>query len=125
MDMKHYMLQKNAAKTKTTEPTLTDQTGANDTLITTIVRRATVGGEIPQRPGEPQYLDWRQIPTSLVDMIKLARSAKEARRRLPKALQEMTDEQLYKLTYDELKSIVEPKPADPPADPGKPKEGTT
>lgn len=97
------------------EPTLTDQSAANETFIHTIVQRATVSGQIPATTKEAQYLDWTQIPTTLTNMIQLARTSKEARKKLPKALQNMSDAELFALTYNELNAILTPqKPADEP-----------
>jgi len=116
----------NRSQTITTEPTLTDQSGADDTTIATIVRRATVSNMVPSSGKEPQYLDWRNIPTNFADMVRYAKNLRNLRKKLPKELASMTDEQLDKLSYDELKSILEPiaqnKKPDPEPDP-KPKEG--
>lgn len=96
------------------EPTLTDQGAARDTDINVIVKRFARTGMAPAPATSPLYNDWTTMPVDLRGMIEMARGTAEQRRRLPKVLQEMSMEELFALTPEQLKEKLTPKPTDTP-----------
>jgi hypothetical protein len=97
------------------DPTLTDQSQANDTNINVIVKRYGVHAQAPGGSTPPIYGDFTGLPTDLRGMIETARTINEQRERLPKALQDMPIEELLSLTNEQLTTILTP-PAKTPAD---------
>lgn len=95
------------------EPTLTDQSQANDTDINVIVKRYGIHGQLPGAATPPMFGDFTQLPTDLRAMIEMARSLEERRADLPQQLREMPIEHILALQPDELTAILTP-PALPP-----------
>lgn len=114
--MSNYRKNKAAAVFNNTEPTMTDQSQANETDINVIVGKYGIGHTAPGAPGEPLYEDWTTFPTDLRDMIDTARRIEEHRQQLPEKLKNMYVEEILALTQDELTNILTP-PAPPPAEP--------
>lgn len=104
-----------------TEPTLTDQAGANDTDINVIVSQFGIHGQTVKGPHDPIYGDFSGMPTDLRATIELARGVDYHRSRLPEALRDLTTEELLALTPDTLREKLRPaeKPADEPKEEAK------
>lgn len=102
------------ARTHNTEPSLTDQSGADDTNINVIMRKYAVTGQAPGSSNEPMYTDWTGYPNDLRGFIETSRRLAEHRNNLPDKLKNMTIEELNGLTYEQLKTILTPEPKTDP-----------
>lgn len=100
---------------KNTEPTLTDQSQANDTDINIVMKNFMGSKIVNARPGQPIGGDFTQIQGDLRHQLEIL---DKLRARLPRALAELPTDQLLGLTEDQLRTILTPpeKPADKPAD---------
>lgn len=105
-----YLTNKQKARTRTTEPSLTDQSQAYDTDINVIVGRFLKTGAAPGTAQEPMSGDFSELPEDLRGYIEASRSIKDTRRRLPTALKDMPIEELLALTPDKLTDILTPPP---------------
>lgn len=112
----NYQQKKLAAIHFNDEPTMTDQSAAEDTDINVIVNQFMRTGQLTAGATPPTQGDFTQIPTNLRDMIELGRSVRFHRNRLPKQLQGMTDHELLALTPDALRKILTDEPAPKPAE---------
>lgn len=118
----NYYTNKQRAKTRTTKPSLTDQSQAPETDINVIVGRFLRTGQAPGGK-QPMFGDFTALDGDLRSMIERARSLHRERYKLPKELQNLPIEELLALTPHKLKDILTPpapSPADKPAD--KPEE---
>lgn len=106
--------------TRNTEPTMTDQSGADDTDINLIVKRYGVFGTVPGTNRPPVYGDFADLPHDLRERIELIRSIPELQGGLPKELSGMQLGELLSLTPDELTAKLTP-PAPPPEPKDEPK----
>lgn len=109
----YYQLNKAKSRTVTTQPTKTDQAGAGETSLHTIISRYGVSGQMPVTNRTPITGDLTKMPTELREVFQMARSMRENRAKLPKQLRELPLEQLLALTREELDKLL--KPASPPA----------
>lgn len=112
--MSRYHDNKARARTKTVNPTLTDQSQTNDTDINKIVPRFLASGTLPGAPKPPIYGDFTEAPNSLRHALHMVKRAKLLQERLPEPLKGMNIDALTRLTIDEIKTKLAP-PADPPA----------
>lgn len=104
--------------TRTTKPSLTDQSMAKDTDLNVIVGKFLKGHPAPGSARTPIHgADLYDFPTDLREAIEMARSLDEKRAQLPEQLRDMPMEQLMVLNRDELTRILTP-----PATPPEPKE---
>lgn len=102
-------------------PSMTDQSGAEDTDINVIVKRYGVYGTVPSGMKQPQYgTDYSEIPSDLRDVIESARMLEIYRGELPEALRAINVEDLITMTPQAIAAILNP-PAPMPAN----TEGTT
>lgn len=119
-----YAHNKLAARTRTTQPTLTDQSQARETDINVIVGRFLRTGQAPG--GQPPiYGDFTHLDGDLRDMIERARTLHKERAKLPKELQKLPIEELLALPPDKLADILKPPaptPANTPANPPEEKK---
>lgn len=107
------------ARTRTTKPSLTDQSQAKATDINVIVKSMLRGSQ-PTSSAHPIYGDFSNLPQDLRAMIEQTRSIEKLRKSLPQQLRERPIEELLSLTPDELANILQPPapaPATPPAPP--------
>lgn len=111
--MSNYARNKARARTRTTTPSLTDQSQAAETDINVIVGRFLRTGTAPGGQ-TPMYGDFSQLDGDLRSMIERARTIHRERAKLPKELQNMPIEDLLALPPDKLTAILTP-PAPPPA----------
>lgn len=114
--MSNYHKNKAAARTRNTDPTLTDQSQAADTDINVIVRRHQAGGFTQPGRREPIYADFAALPRGLREMIEHARTLPRIREQLPEGLRDLPVETLVNLTPNDVTRILTP-PADPQPDP--------
>lgn len=120
-----YARNKERAKTINNEPTLTDQSQAENTDINIIVTQFMRTGQAPQG-AQPVYADYSEFPTDLKSMFDMARNVKEQVEALPVQLQGIPLEQLVRMTTEQINAML-PKPEDkqstpvnPPAKPDDP-----
>lgn len=113
-----YLKRKEAAKYRSSKPTMTDQSQAADTDVNIIMGKFGIGGTVTVTGKQPIYADFTGLPSNLADMIRMSRRSAELRQSLPPQLRQMPDEQLFALTRDELTNIL--TPPEPPAE--KPEE---
>lgn len=105
-----------AARTYNNEPTLTDQSGRQQTDLNIILQQAAITGTMPSNGKEPQYHDWTLIPRDLRGMLELREKIEEHRARLPEKLREIPLEKLMEMTDAEINATLQP-PAPPPDKP--------
>lgn len=96
-----------------TEPTMTDQAGADETDINVIVGRFMVSNQLPTNGQEPLYGDFTHLPEDLRGFIETAQSLAEHRQHLPEALRDMPLEELLALTPEELTHKLTPPAPEP------------
>lgn len=101
--------------TRTTKPTMTDQSGQNDADINTIVKTYAVTGQAPGAQRQGFYADLTQIPRDLKEMIDLAKDMETHRRKLPEKLQTLELDDLLYMTSAEIMEIMKPPEEKPPA----------
>lgn len=115
----YYQLNKLKSRTRSTRPTLTDQSQARETDINVIVKRYGIGnGQAPGRAGEPMYGDFTQLPDDLRGFIETARTIEQHKRNLPKELRDMAVHDILALTPEQLTAKLTP-PAPTPAPTGE------
>lgn len=90
------------------DPTLTDQSQANDTDINVIVKRYGIHAQAPGNPAQPMYGDFSGLPTDLRGFIEVGRTLEENRQRLPEPLRDKPIEELFALTPEQLTAILTP-----------------
>lgn len=115
----HYQTNRLRARTINNDPSLTDQSQAQETDINVIVGRYGVTGRVPGAPGQPMSGDFTELPTNLRDMIEMSRSMKAKRAELPKQLAELPIEELLALTPEAIQQKLTPPPAPTPPEPPK------
>lgn len=115
-----YRENKERAKTRNDQPTMTEQSQARDTDINVIVGKFIKTGVAPGAAQEPQYGDFSNLPSDLRGFIEVAESLAEKRAALPAKLKNMPMDELLALTPEQLTNILTP-PAEPPAQPGETK----
>jgi len=109
INYKQYLERAEKLATVNTEPSETDQTGADDTDINVIVKRYGVYGTVPSGNKPPQFgQDTTEYPTELAEAIEIARSVKELRQGLPEKLRTMDNEELMLLTPEQIAGIINP-----------------
>lgn len=116
----NYRRNKELAKYRNTDPTMTDQAGATDTDINVIVRNFNVHGQAPGTSREPTYADFSALPNDFRDMIEAAREAVNHYRALPAELRDIPLDELVHLSNDDIARRIR-KP-DEPAKPQTPAE---
>lgn len=102
--------------TRSTKPSLTEQSMANETDINIIMKNQNITGFVPGPAKPPVFGDFSELPTDLKGFINMGRSLSVLVNRLPPELRGMKRDELLKLTPEELAKKLE-KPADPPAPP--------
>lgn len=119
----NYERNKAASRIRNSGKSMTDQSQAEATNINVIVRRFM--GQLPPPRAMPMTGDFTNFPTDLRTAIELAKSMRQAKARLPQQLRSLSDDELLKLSADDIAAKLKPadKPADTPAD--KPKETNT
>lgn len=103
-----YRANKERAKYRNTEPTLTDQAAAQETDLTVIVNSFLRTGQAPGQAGEPMYDDFTQLPSDLRGFIETARMVKRLQASLPEGIRTMDPAQLFQLTPQQVKDLAEP-----------------
>lgn len=101
--------------TVNTEPSETDQTGAEDTDINVIVKRYGVYGTMPSGTKPPQFgQDMSEIPTDLRSLIETARSVERLRGELPPQFRNLSIEELISYTPETIADMLKPPEQKPP-----------
>lgn len=106
----YYQENRKRAQTKTTKPTLTDQSQADETNINKIIARYRITGRAPGKTQEPMYGDFVGFPKDLREMIETSRRIPGLQTTLPPQLRDMTVEQLLTLNDQEITRILTPEP---------------
>jgi len=108
-----YIVRARRLATINTQPSETDQSGAEDTDINVIVKRYGVFGTVPSGTKTPNYgADLSEVPTDLRDMIEAARMLEIYRGELPESLRALNVNDLLTLTPAAIAAILNP-PAPP------------
>lgn len=119
--MSKYHENKMRARTRNTDPSMTDQSQARDTDINVIVGRFQVTGRVPSAPTPAMSGDFSEIPLDgLRGFIHRARKLAQHLRNLPECLRGMPPEELLALTPEQLKDKLTPPPTPEPPK-GEPK----
>lgn len=117
-----YQLNKIASRTRTTEPSATDQSQANSTDINIILKGASFGnlefgkGAAPA----PVYNDYSNLPADFRDLIEMSRQLPGYVGQLPPQLRDIPLDVFMSMTPDDIRTRMAP-PAPPPED-KKPEE---
>lgn len=117
-----YQLNKLASKTRTTDPSLTDQSQRDSTDINVMLKGATFGnleygkGAAPA----PMAQDYSNLPGDYRDLIEFARQLPSYIGQLPPQLRDIPPDRLMQMTPAELTAIMKP-PAPTPAPTEEPK----
>lgn len=109
-----YKANKQKARFRNVDPTLTDQSQAQDTDVNYIIGKFRQTGVPPLNNKPGQYADISELPSNLRDAIEQARSVKYLRNTLPPELREKPVDELLALTPKDLADMLTKKPADPP-----------
>lgn len=118
----YYQLNRLKAQTKTTKPTLTDQSAAKDTDINIIVKQFLGTGQAPGNAQQPMHEDFTQYPEDLRGFIEAARKLPDHIGKLPPELKGLTLEQLTtSQTTALLTTLVKPAPTPAPPKDNQPK----
>jgi len=104
----NYQKNRLRAQTKTTKPSLTDQSQASETDVNVIVRKMRQTGVMPTASTQPMGGDFTSLPDNLRDMIELSRTVELNRNRLPPELRKLEMSELLALTPDKLAHILAP-----------------
>lgn len=110
----NYYERARACATRNTDPTMTDQAGANDTDINVIVRRMGVGGALPGNTKSPMYGDFTGLPPDLRGFLESADQLRDQYANLPAQLRNYTPSELLNLTTTEMVKILNPDHGKPP-----------
>lgn len=110
-----YQMNKLASKTRTTTPSLTDQSQRDSTDINVMLKGATFGnlefgkGAAPA----PVAQDYSNLPGDFRDMLEFTRQLPTYIGQLPPQLRDIPPERLLALTPAELTAILKPaKPSE-------------
>lgn len=114
----YYQANKIASKTRTTEPSLTDQSQAASTDVNVILKGHKFGQPALGRGAAqaPAFEDYTNLPDDYRQAIELARQLPNTWGKLPPQLRNIPIDQLINKTPNELTAMLTPKPADPPAE---------
>lgn len=121
-----YYENKQRAKFRNTEPTMTDQSQAAATDVNQIIKQFKRSQIAPEQKNPGYYADLVEVPQDLRSVIEMSRSVHGIRKRLPETLREKPIEELLMMTEADIRAIVQPptptpapQPATPPAGEGK------
>lgn len=104
----NYQKNKERAKTRPTKPTQTDQASAKETDINVIVKNFTVHGQAPGTTQQPMYANFADLPRDLRGFIELGRSMQNGIKQLPKQLSDLTMDELFALTREQITAKLTP-----------------
>lgn len=98
------------------QPSLTDQSQAEETNLTRLVARFGISGAINGNPATPMYGDFSNLPEDLRGFIETSRTLEDRRLQLPEALRNIPLEELIYMTpealAEKLKPAEQPKPTE-------------
>lgn len=119
-----YQTNKIASRTRTTKPTLTDQTQRASTDLNIIMKGYKIGdvtvGKGAASP--PTWSDYSNTPADLRDAIEIAKRLPHHVAQLPAPLAAIPPATLITMTPAEISAILNPpKPTQPPTDNKEPK----
>jgi len=123
----YYQLNKIAARTRTTEPSMTDQSAADSTNVNVILKNAKFGqlevGKGAATP--PMYEDTTNLPEDLRDMMELARQLPGYIGQLPTELRDIPLDVLMNMTPEDIRTRLTPPdtPAQQARSPGQEMRG--
>jgi len=104
--MDTYRANKARARFYNTQPSMTDQSQANDTDVNIIMKKYAVTGTAPGAPKAPMYIDMTNFPTTLRGVLEEGRKMGAYRRALPEQLRDKPIEELLMLTTEEIQTIL-------------------
>lgn len=103
---------KERAKYRNTDASLTEQSQARETDINVIVGRMGVSGTVPGTTKTPMGGDFTNLPVDLREMIETSRTMKQARQNLPPELRDIPVDELLNMTATDIVArLTPPKPA--------------
>jgi len=97
-----------------TEPTMTDQSQANDTDVNVIMKKYAVTGTAPGTPKAPMYIDMTNFPDNLRGVLEEGRKMGAYRKALPEQLRDKPLEELLVMTHEEIQILLTPKEEEAP-----------
>lgn len=118
----YYQANKIKSKTRTTTPSLTDQSAAPSTDVNVILANHKFNEPALGRGAAeaPQYEDYTNLPDDYRQALELARQLPNTWGKLPPVLQGIPIDQLINKTPNEINAML--IPAQPPAKPPESKE---
>lgn len=118
-----YQLNKIRTRTRTTKPSLTDQSQADSTDINIMLKGVTFGNlEYGKGAADaPQETDYTNLPDDYRDAIEFGRQLPKFRGDLPPALRDIPIPTLLNLTPAELMARLKPAETPPKKDEEPPK----
>jgi len=111
--MSLYKKRKLAAGYRSTEPSMTEQSMAQETDINVIISRFAISRTVPGSSRQPMSGDFSNLPTDLRGFIEAGKRLGQLRARLPEKLRNMSNEELFALTSEQLKTILTPPAPQP------------
>jgi len=96
------------------EPTMTDQAGADATNINVIIKQFRVSGRVLGHDQQHIDADFALLPSDLRTMIEMTREIGRMREQLPRELRDKHPDELMSMTTEQLVAILKP-PAPTPA----------
>jgi len=111
----YYQANKIASKTRTTTPSLTDQSQADSTDLNIILKNHKFNAPALGRGAAeaPRYEDYSNLPTDYREAIELARQMEATKKQLPPQLRTLPTDQLLNLTPEQLAKILTPQQPTP------------
>lgn len=106
--MSNYKANKAKAIHFNNEPTMTDQSQAEQTDINIIVTQFIRTGQAPSGAAQPIYGDFSELPEDLRGFIEMGRSMNGLIQQLPAELQGIPVHELVRMTNEQITAILNP-----------------
>lgn len=106
----YYQLNKIASRTRTTDPSMTDQSAADSTNVNVILKNAKFGNlDFGKGAAKaPHYTDTTNLPADLRDMMELAKQLPGYIGQLPPELRDIPLDQLMAMTAEDIRTRLTP-----------------
>jgi len=105
----NYQINKERAKYRNDEPSLTDQSQAAGTDINIVMTQFLRTGQ-QNGTKAPMFGDFSELPEDLRGFIEMGRSITEHREQLPEQLRNVPTARLFNMTREEISAILNPPP---------------
>lgn len=111
LNFEQWLTRKAKLATDDQTPTMTDQSGAEDTDVNVIVKRYGVYGTMAQGTAKPLYgQDFSELPNDLATAIETVRGLETLKDQLPDGLKNLTIEDLMTYTPEAITRLAQPEP---------------